>query len=209
MPQLLESKALSRIAFGSCHSRNAFDRDYSVGNDAGAINGSPPIWDVIRREVEPQAFLWTGDAVYPPRNATKGDTPLHILTDEYHHMLHNETLGYSSFRRGIVVAGTWDDHDYGGNDRGKELQSREQRRDAYLDFIGVSQDDDRRNRLGVYSSIDLGEEGRKVKVIFLDTRSFRNKHCIPSVGAHPSIPLGALVACSKYFSILIPGPIII
>ena len=189
MPRSLESQTLTRLAFGSCHSRNAFDRD----RDAGAINGSPPmssiIWDVIRREVNPQAFLWAGDAVYPPRNV-KGDTPLHVLTDEYHQMLFNSTIGYSSFRSEVVVAGTWDDHDYGGNDRGKELTSREKRRDAFLDFHGVPQNDDRRNRLGVYSSIDFGEEGRKVKVIFLDTRFNRDKHCIPSVGANPSIPLG-------------------
>lgn len=115
-------------------------------------------------------------------------------------MLHNKTLGYSQFisnsdRLIGGVHGTWDDHDYGGNDRGYELNDKEERRDAYLDFLDVPKNSPRYERKGIYSSIDFGQNDKIVKVIFLDTRWHREKHCIPSVGSHPSIPMGALVAC--------------
>ena len=115
-------------------------------------------------------------------------------------MLHNKTLGYAQFvsnNNRLVggVHGTWDDHDYGGNDRGYELNNREERRDAYLNFLDVSKDSPRYERKGMFSSIEFGQDDNIVKVIFLDTRWHREKHCIPSVGSHPSIPMGALVAC--------------
>jgi len=115
-------------------------------------------------------------------------------------MLHNKTLGYSQFvsnndRLVGGVHGTWDDHDYGGNDRGYELNNKEERRDAYLNFLDVSNDSQRYERKGMFSSIEFGQDDNIVKVIFLDTRWHRDKHCIPSVGSHPNIPMGALIAC--------------
>ena len=125
---------------------------------------------------------------------------LHIPTIKDDQMLHNKTLGYSQFvsnndRLVGGVHGTWDDHDYGGNDRGYELNNKEERRDAYLNFLNVPKDSPRYERRGMYSSIEFGQNDNIVKVIFLDTRWHRDKHCIPSVGSHPSIPLGALLAC--------------
>lgn len=90
---------------------------------------------------------------------------------------------------------TWDDHDYGGNDRGRELKEKEARRDAYLEFLGVPKDSARWERSGVYGSVEFGEDLHKVKAIFLDTRWHREKHCIPSVGSS-RVPFGALIACA-------------
>jgi len=123
-----------------------------------------------------------------------------IATIQDDQMLHNKTLGYAEFTSNnnrLVggIHGTWDDHDYGGNDRGYELNNKEERRDAYLNFLDVPKDSQRYNRKGMYSSIKFGQDDNIVKVIFLDTRWHREKHCIPSVGSHPFIPMGALVAC--------------
>lgn len=87
---------------------------------------------------------------------------------------------------------------FGGNDRGRELKNREERRDLYLDFLRVPKESARWKRDGVYSSIEFGSERRnnKVKVIFLDTRFHRERHCVPSVGSSPFIPYGAIVACT-------------
>lgn len=199
---------LERIAFGSCHSRGALTKSLSTTN---APEGASTIWDTIASTVQPQAFLWTGDAIYPPMKV-KGDTPLEVMRNEYQQMLHNKTLGYSEFlqKDDILmggVHGTWDDHDYGGNDRGRELKERERRRDAYLEFLNVPKDSERWIREGVYGSIDFGgampisdgdasqERSNRIRVIFLDTRWHRERHCIPSVGSNPYIPHGALVAC--------------
>ena len=134
--------------------------------------------------------------------SVKGDTPLHVMLYEYDQMLQNNTLGYARFLQNDLIGGvhgTWDDHDYGGNDRGSELKDREARRDAYLNFLGVLKENKRYQRQGVYSSVEFGDDvhsmqydstntqGRsnnKVKVIFLDTRWHREKHCIPSVGSN-------------------------
>lgn len=196
---------LTRLAFGSCHSRGAINRRLIK---SGSIKST--IWDVIGNKIKPQAFLWTGDAIYPPMKV-KGDTPLNIMYEEYSQMLSNSTLGYATFikEKYLIsgVHGVWDDHDYGGNDRGRELKQREDRRDAYLDFLGVPiSDNSRRHRHGLYSSIEFGTysynetntdkvRNNRVKVIFLDTRWHREKHCIPSVGANSYIPFGAIISC--------------
>ena len=241
---------LRRIAFGSCHSSGALDRrrrrrrqtiqrsrETKTGDDdspaeASASYSNETIWDAISSTVRPQAFLWTGDAAYPPEEI-RGDAPPGVMTDEYTRMLDDEDLGYARFLRwssggaggGITssVHGTWDDHDYGGNDRGIELPEKEGRRDAYLEFLGVPRDSPRWGREGVYSSVDFGigdpppppppppsengdiddgaaddSGGRHdggVRVIFLDTRWHRDKHCIPSVASNPHVPYGSLVGC--------------
>jgi alkaline phosphatase D len=183
---------LTRIAFGSCHSRGAVNKRLFTDPN------SKTICDVIAASVQPQTFLWTGDAVYPPIEV-KGDTPLDILKNEFQQMKTNRTLGYTNFIHNKMleagVHGTWDDHDYGGNDRGYELKGKEERRDAYLDFLGVKRKNNSINRQGVYSSVEFGQQPHKVKAILLDTRYNRSKHCIPSVGSHPYVPQGAIFAC--------------
>ena len=195
---------LTRLAFGSCHSRAVNRRLAKSRADSNANNST--IWDVINSTIQPQTFLWAGDAIYPPMKI-KGDTPVNVMQDEYHQMLTNDTLGYSKFvRDGHLtggVHGVWDDHDYGGNDRGRELKQREERRNAYLDFLGVPGTSSRRQRDGLYSSVEFGsdEHNNTVKVIFLDTRWHREKHCIPSVGSNPYVPFGAIVAClTRWFT---------
>mmetsp|Transcript_28255 Transcript_28255/g.56859 ORF Transcript_28255/g.56859 Transcript_28255/m.56859 type:complete len:83 (-) Transcript_28255:111-359(-) len=60
---------LTRIVFGSCHSRGAVNKRLSTDH-----NNNKTIWDTIAAVVQPQTFLWTGDAVYPPMEV-KGDYP--------------------------------------------------------------------------------------------------------------------------------------
>ena len=182
---------LSRIAFGSCHSRGAVNKRRLSADPSYKTT----IWQTIESTVQPQTFFWLGDAIYPPKEV-KGDTPLDILEKEFHEMKTNATLGYANFIQSKVleagVHGTYDDHDYGGNDRGYELKGKEDRRNAYLDFLGVKRSN---NRQGVYNSVQFGQGNEVVKAIFLDTRYNRAKHCIPSVGAHPYVPQGAIFAC--------------
>lgn len=187
------SVTVSRLAFGSCHRNKAIK----------PRNEQPiRIWDAIS-SLKPDAFLWTGDAIYTSQKT--GISPVPLIQHEYDQMLHNETIGYKAFidkaqKEGFLkggIHGTWDDHDYGGNDSGMEMPEREERQNLFLDFLGVDlHDETRRRRHGVYSSITFGEVPRKVKVLFLDTRSSRSQHCIPSVAAMP-IPfqLGSVLAC--------------
>ena len=178
--------SLTKLAFGSCHKRKWVSAQDGI------------IWEAIRRE-NPQTFLWTGDAIYPP---SRGVASLSQLQGEYQQMLTNETIGYSRLRPPLGIYGTWDDHDYGANDAGNELPSRHQRRQLFQQFLNYSQDlqakIDARN--GLYHSIDFLQtstdtqnQTQRIKLIVLDTRWNRDSHCIPSVAA--KIPLGAAISC--------------
>lgn len=185
------------IAFGSCHATKKVK-----------AKNRPIIWDAISK-LEPDAFIWTGDTVY---TGEKGVSGLDSLKQEYEKTLHNETFGYVNFlndahTKGYLkggIHGTWDDHDYGANDHGTQMSEKKERQNLFLDFLGVADEDKERreNRNGVYSSITFGEAPQKVKVVLLDTRHSRDKHCIPSVGAAPlPFGLGSVFAClTRYFS---------
>lgn len=192
----------TKFAFGSCHKSKYAD---------------PQIWKTITKE-SPDAFLWTGDAVYPP---VRGLASIELLQAEYHRMKHSDAIGYSEFvsRTQIPVFGTWDDHDYGGNDMGYEMPEKEQRAAAYWKFLNQTAPDPQRS--GLYYSVRFTtkhtqttdkddtatqkqqrdqqqEKGRRrqspsILVIFLDTRWHRQHHCIRSMAG--AFPLGAGVAC--------------
>ena len=138
-------------------------------------------------------FNILGDTIYPP---SKGTATISELEKSYNNMKYNKTLGYVDFKPKYGVYGTWDDHDYGGNDRGYEINQKDQRQKLFLDFLDTHKDSNIYKREGVYNSVIFGGDKKQVKVIFLDTRYHRERHCIPSVAAISYIhPLGAIIAC--------------
>ena len=164
---------ISKVAFGSCH------------KNKWAKTAKPVIWPSIA-SLQPDVFVWTGDAVYPP---TRGVASLQSLRDEYTTTMQN--VEYANFHPPFGIYGTWDDHDYGANDGGKEVSDKQARKDLFFDFLGYHHLDE--NREGVYHSVDFGPVGHQIKIILLDTRWHRDAHCIPSVASH--LPLGAGIAC--------------
>lgn len=170
------NSTLSRLAFGSCH-KNKY------------VDPANTIWDSIRKK-EPDVFLWTGDSVYPP---TRGIASVELLQQEYNQLKNNHSLGYATFEPPLGIYGTWDDHDYGGNDLGMEMPQKEERAVAFLQFLNKMLIFQKDGRHGIYYSVEWGVAPRKIKAILLDTRWHREPHCIPSV-AH-KIPLGAAISC--------------
>lgn len=187
----LPNVTLTHLTFGSCHKRK-----YQV----------PGLWQRVK-EQNSQAWLWMGDAVYPTQ---RGIAPVQALVDEYQQLRH-ENAEYAGLvqsstteQQPYYIWGTWDDHDYGGNDMGKDMPDRTARRNAFWDFMDYAhapRDDDNDPRQGgVYHSVTLGQAPQQVKIIFLDTRSFRDDHClIPSVAT--KFPLGAGVACATRWAV--------
>lgn len=82
--------------------------------------------------------------------------------------------GYTKLRERAQVIGTWDDHDYGLNDAGKEFSGKVFTQRLLLDFLDEAEDSSRRQQAGVYTSYMFGPEGKRVKVIMLDTRYHRD-----------------------------------
>ena len=209
---------LSSLAFGSCHKNKEIDKNPNL----------QLIWPSIA-DLQPQSYLWLGDAIYSP-SKKHSISPVELLKDEYDDLVSNSTFGYIDFLKDASrggggsslgsVHGMYDDHDFGGNDFGKEMPNKDQRKEIFLDFLSSSNEailasssslspndeihklNEKRiqniqSRDGIYSSIEFGTYPQKVKVILLDTRSSRDKHCpIPSIGAM-KLPfrLGSPLAC--------------
>ncbi|MGD8863629.1 MAG: alkaline phosphatase D family protein [Myxococcales bacterium] len=139
-----------RLAFGSCHE----------SGDA------PGLWDQIVSS-KPDVWAWLGDNIYAD---TEDMDEMAALYAELRRM-----PGYAALReRGVRIVGTWDDHDFGHNDAGKEYPMRAQAQQQLLDFLGEPPDSPRRHQQGVYASYDFGQGDRRVRLILLDTRYHRD-----------------------------------
>ncbi|KAJ0658352.1 putative alkaline phosphatase [Helianthus annuus] len=168
-----EEALVSRIAFGSC-----------------ANQTSPqPIWDAIV-DFKPQVFIWLGDNIYGDirrpfklfgNERTIGpwkNVPRFVPSSEDEmqskYNIAKTNHGYTRLRHIAKVIGTWDDHDYGLNDAGKEFKLKDTNQRLMLDFLDEPHDSPRRKQAGVYASYTFGPEGRRIKVILLDTRYHRD-----------------------------------
>ncbi|MGQ0562392.1 MAG: alkaline phosphatase D family protein [Gemmatimonadota bacterium] len=137
------------IAFGSCNRQDL----------------PQPLWPVIARH-DPQLFIWLGDNIY-------GDTDdMRVMRRKYERQLANAS--YRAFTSRVPIVGTWDDHDYGKNDGGREYVARRASQQLMLDFVGEPAGSARRRQQGVYAAETYGEPGRRIKVILLDTRYHRD-----------------------------------
>lgn len=138
-----------KIAFGSCSHQ---DKEQIL-------------WPDVLRE-KPDLWIWLGDNIY-------GDSEnMQVLRDKYRKQK-SDSL-YQKLIATCPIIGTWDDHDYGANDAGKEYPARDSSQQLFLDFLSVPATDPRRKQQGVYSSYEFEKQGLKVKVILLDTRFFRD-----------------------------------
>ena len=124
-----------------------------------------PAMDSIEA-LKPDVFVWMGDNVY-------GDTEdMDVLRKKY--QVAREVPAYAKIRATAKVIGTWDDHDYGANDAGKEFAKKEESQQVFLDFLDVPASSPRRKQEGVQHVADFGPPGKMVRVILLDTRYFRD-----------------------------------
>lgn len=124
-----------------------------------------PVWDSIQA-AQPGLFIALGDNVY----ADTLDDPV-FLARQYARL--GDDPGYRRLSRSVPVLATWDDHDYGANDAGREYPLRETSKALFLSFYDVPHGDPVWDRPGIYRSAAFGPESRRVQVILLDTRSFR------------------------------------
>ena len=143
------AEPLRRIAFGSC----------------AAEDQPQPFWDAVLAD-DPGLFLFIGDNVY-------GDTEdMDTLRAKYAEL--GAQPGFQQVRATMPVLATWDDHDYGVNDGGAGYPMKEGSKEVFMDFFDVPEDAPMRNREGIYHAHTFGPDGRRVQVILLDTRFFRD-----------------------------------
>ncbi len=138
--------AVLTVAFGSCNRQNL----------------PQPLWPVIAQD-RPDVWVWLGDNIY-------GDTDsMAVLRRKYQQQLDHP--GYRQFRAQVpAIIGTWDDHDYGRNDAGKEYPFKQQSQQLALDFLGEPTGSPRRAQQGLYAAYEYRVGRKTVKVILLDDR---------------------------------------
>jgi alkaline phosphatase D len=145
-----EAKVVSRIAFGSCNQARL----------------PQTLWRQVLAN-KPGVWVWIGDIVY----GADGDPA--DLRAQY--ALQKSNADYAAVLRSCAVVGTWDDHDYGLNNGGKTYAHKAEGKRLLLDFLDAPMDDPRRGRDGVYVAATFGPPDKRVKIILLDERWFRDE----------------------------------
>lgn len=142
---------VTRIGFGSCYKPEK----------------STVLWEAVEA-FNPQIWLWLGDNVYADiidGEYYKKNLPKDAFTLAYDRLGKSEGIAtLKSLPPGHMMA-TWDDHDFGLNDAGQGWERKQEAKHAFQKFWGGEERAD-----GVYSSRDFGPEGRRIRVILLDTR---------------------------------------
>lgn len=139
----------TKIAFGSCASQ-----DHPL-----------PIFNSIVKQ-HPDLFIFLGDNIYGDSNN------MDTLRAKYKRLENHK--GYRDLRGSCPVFATWDDHDYGWNDVGRHWPYKKQSKEVFLKFFGEPSGSERWKRAGIYSSYLLDCKGKKLQVILLDVRTFRD-----------------------------------
>lgn len=145
-PPAQESKAVTKIIYGSCIHQAK----------------EQPIWQAINQE-QPDLFVFLGDNIY-------GDTEnMETLAGKYQQL--GSHSGFQALKNQTPIAATWDDHDFGANDAGKDYPKKDQSRKIMLDFFEEPENSERRSRdSGIYTSYYFGEGEQRVQLILTDLR---------------------------------------
>jgi alkaline phosphatase D len=153
---------LQRVLFGSCVLQSR----------------AQPIFTTITA-MDPDLFIFLGDNIY-------ADTvDMQVMQRKYDELAASPT--FQRLVESVSVLAVWDDHDYGANDAGSEYPRKEESKELFLDFWQEPEDSPRRERAGIYAAHVYGPAGRRVQVVLLDTRTFRD----PLVRGNPQ-PTDAL-----------------
>lgn len=142
-------KCISKIAFGSC----------------GSQNKPLPVFDVVVKH-KPDLFIFLGDNIY-------GDTDnMDTLKSKYSRLEKKES--FRNLKKNTEIIATWDDHDYGRNDAGRHYPFKNESKKIFLDFFNEPENSERRTREGIYTSYLYNCKGKKLQIILLDNRTFRD-----------------------------------
>ena len=165
---------ISIVIFISCLSNKNLDKSLPASNFNGLKigfasclnqNKAMPIFSTIKAEGF-DLFLMMGDNVYG--NSKSED--LKELSVAYSKQRQN----FDKLDFDFPIEAIWDDNDYGLGDGGKEYHLKDKSKKLFLDFWDISNDDPRRKRSGLHHEIIKDFKGKRIQILFLDTRTFRD-----------------------------------
>lgn len=119
-------------------------------------------------------FLMVGDNVYGDRDGrayTNNQADLDELKESFADLALRED--FIKVRQSVPMMVSWDDHDYGANDSGKEFPFRGLAERIHEVFWGLD-GQDVGQWPGTYYARTFGPEGQRTQIIMLDTRFFRS-----------------------------------
>lgn len=146
--------AITRVAFGSCLKQ-----------------GDPMPILAAMVAAAPDLTVLLGDNVYGDVK-DPSDASMPELRRAYGTLSRRQE--FIELTKAAPIMATWDDHDYGANDRGGDFPLKEEAERLFETFWNLPPLDPARSRPGVHQSRIFGPEGRRVQVILLDTRFFRS-----------------------------------
>jgi alkaline phosphatase D len=153
-----DDAVLTRILIGSC-------LDEEKGPSAALMSVASEQADL---------FLMVGDNVYGDRDGrgyVNNQADLEELRESFADLAARED--FQKVRASVPMMVSWDDHDYGANDSGKEFPFRGLAERVHEVFWGL-EGDDVGYWPGTYYARSFGPEGQRTQVIMLDTRFFRS-----------------------------------
>ncbi len=140
---------VSRIAFGSC----------------GHQEDPQPVLDLVVKH-QPDMFVYLGDNIY-------GDSKdLSELRRKYNQL--KAKPEFQRLKKAMPILGTWDDHDYGWNDSGRHFPLKKETKELFLEFFEEPANSPRRQHEGIYTSYMHEGNGKRLQLILLDNRTFRD-----------------------------------
>lgn len=110
-------------------------------------------------------FMYLGDNLYIDTYEEN------VMKFKYEDFLTNRTE-FQKLRSKVPIIATWDDHDYGCCDEGAFYALKRKSQKIFLDFYREPIDSKRRSQEGIYTSYIIGDTGKKIQIILLDTRFF-------------------------------------
>jgi len=146
-----EKKQSLMIGFGSCAKQE----------------NPQPIWKAIA-EKNADLFIMMGDNVYIDSADPK------VMKDSYEMLANN--IHFKEFRTKTPIMATWDDHDYGLQDGGKEFNGKYDAKAWFIDFFDYPEINQLANKdKGIFHTRELPFNGKTIRIIMLDTRWYRDK----------------------------------
>lgn len=149
--------SITTIAFGSCANQNK----------------PMPVFNVIAQH-HPDVFVFLGDNIY-------ADTEnMRVMKKKYRKLKNN--TDFKALRKTTPIIATWDDHDYGTNDSGRHYAKQAASKKIFLRFFKEPKHSERREHAGIYTSYSYTINNKKLQIILLDLRTFRD-NLLPYTGS--------------------------
>lgn len=123
---------------------------------------------------QPDLFIFLGDNIYADTEDMK------VMRKKYKKLSNNPN--YQLLKESTPIIATWDDHDYGLNDIGRHYTRKVASKRIFLKFFNESKKSQRYKHEGIYTSYYYTVNGKKLQIILLDLRTFRDD-LVPYDGA--------------------------